>query len=163
MIKDAYLEYSQKHASAKGILILSIDPSILTDKCTTSIAKEIWDYYSTQYKEKRFVLHFTLFVHLITSKVSSFRSITAYNADFQITFDKLRILDDSIPDDLKLIAYLHEIEDTYLNFAAAHRSATQTKVPAVSSMMAELKDEGRKSSDATALSIPIKETKRGGR
>ncbi len=99
-IKDVYLEYSQKDASAKGILILSIDPLILTDKCTTNRAKEICDYYSTQYKEKRFVLRFTLFVHLTTSKVSSFRSITAYNADFQITLDKFRSLGDSIPDDL---------------------------------------------------------------
>ncbi len=163
LIKDAYLEYSQKQASAKGILILSIDLSILTDKCTTSTAKAIWDYYYTQYKEKEFVLRFTLFIHLITSKVSSFRSITDYNADFQITLDKLRSWGDSIPDDLKLAAYLHGIEDTYPDFAAAHRSVARTKVLALSSVMAELDDEGRKSSDATALSIRIKETKRGGR
>ena len=162
LIKDAYLEYSQKQASAKGILILSIDLSILTDKCTTSTAKAIWDYYYTQYKEKEFVLRFTLFIHLITSKVSLFRSITDYNADFQITLDKLRSWGDSIPDDLKLAEYLHGIEDTYPDFAAAHRSAARTKVPAVSSVMAELEDKGRKSSDATALSIRIKETKRGG-
>ncbi len=162
-IKDAYLEYSQKHASAKSILILSIDPLILTDKCTTSTAKEIWDYYSIQYKEKWFVLQFTLFVHLNTSRVSSFRSITEYNADFQITLDKLRSSGDSIPDDLKLAAYLHGIEDTYPDFAAAHRSAARTKVPAVSSVISELEDEGRKSSDATALSICTKETKRGSR
>ncbi len=161
-IKDAYLEYSQKHASEKGILILNIDPSILTDKCTTSTAKEIWDYYSTQYKEKGFVLWFTLFVYLTTSKVSSFRSITESNADFQITLDKLQSSGDSIPDDLKLLAYLHGIKDTYPDFAAAHRSGGRTKVPAISIVMAELEDEGRKSSDATALSIRIKETKRGG-
>lgn len=80
--EDEYTSYSQKHASAKGIFILSIDPSILIDKCTTSSAKEIWDYYSFKYKEKGFVLRFTLFVHLTTSKVSAFQSITAYNADF---------------------------------------------------------------------------------
>lgn len=39
--EDEYTSYSQKHASAKGIFILSIDPSILINKCTTSSAKEI--------------------------------------------------------------------------------------------------------------------------
>ena len=43
-IKDTYLKYSQKHASANGILILRIGPSILTDKSITNTAKEIWDY-----------------------------------------------------------------------------------------------------------------------
>ncbi len=81
--------------------------------------------------------------------------------DFQITLDKLRNSGDFIPDDQKLAAYLHGIEDTYPDFAAVHRSAARTKAPAVYSVMAELKDEGQKSNDATAPSIPIKETKRG--
>ncbi len=101
---------------------------MITDKCKTSTAKEIWDYYSIQYKEKRFVLWFNLFVHLITSKVSSFRSILAYKADFQITLDKLLSSGDCIADDLKLAAYLYGIEDTYPDFAAANRSAARTKV-----------------------------------
>ena len=135
---------------------------MITDKCKTSTAKEIWDYYSIQYKEKRFVLWFNLFVHLITSKVSSFRSILAYKADFQITLDKLLSSGDSIADDLKLAAYLYGIEDTYPDFAAANRLAARTKVLAISSVIAELEYEGRKSSNATALSIRIKETNREG-
>ena len=54
-----------------------------------SLAREIWKYYSAQYKEKRFVLRFTLFFYLTTSKIFIFRSITTNNADFQITFNKL--------------------------------------------------------------------------
>lgn len=101
LIKDACFKYLQKHISAKEVLILSIAPSIQTDKCTTRTAKEICDYYSNQYKEEEFVLWFTLFVYLITSKVSFFRSITKYNADFKITLDKHQSSGDSIPDDLK--------------------------------------------------------------
>ncbi len=44
-LKNEYTSYSQKLNSAKNILILNIDPSILIDKCTNSLAKEISDYY----------------------------------------------------------------------------------------------------------------------
>lgn len=73
--------------------------------CTKSKVKEIWDYYSNQYKKKDFVLRFTLFVYLITSKIATFRSITAYNADFQIIPDKLTDSRNSLPDELKLAVY----------------------------------------------------------
>ena len=79
-----------------------------------------------------------------------------------MTLDNLRSSGDSIPDDLKLAAYLHGIKEIYPDFAAAHRSAAATRIPAVSSVMAELKDEGQKSSNARALSIRIKEPKREG-
>lgn len=41
-LKDPYTSFVQQHASAKGIPILNIDPSILIDKYKTSLAKEIW-------------------------------------------------------------------------------------------------------------------------
>ena len=81
-IKKKHRKYTQSHAIAKNILMLSIDPSILTDNCVTNSTKQISDVYTVQYKEKRFVLHFTLFTHLVTTKVSSFKSITTYNANF---------------------------------------------------------------------------------
>ena len=50
----------------------------------------IWKYYLLQYKKKVFILRFILFVYLITLKVSIFQYITtSYNANFQITLDKL--------------------------------------------------------------------------
>ena len=151
----------QQHATAKGILILSIDPSILIDKCTTSLAREIWEYYSAQYKEKRFVLRFTLFVHLTISKVSIFRSITAYNADFQITLDKLANTGSTLPSDLQLAAYLHGIEDTYPDFAASQRSAARAHVPDISAVMAELEDEARTPNEPTALPARSSNASRG--
>lgn len=78
-------------------------------------------------QRKRFRVKIHLFVHPITSKVSAFRSITAYNADFQITLDKLRSSGNTLPDDLNLAAYLHVIEESYLDFAAANRSSAQKK------------------------------------
>ncbi len=150
-IKALYTSFVQQHASAKGILILSIDPSILIDKCTTCSANEIWEYYLSQYKEKGFVLRFTLFVHFTTSKVSVFRSITTYNADFQITLDKLANTGSTLPSDLQLAVYLHRIEDTYPDFAASQQSAARTKVPDISAVMAELEDGARTSNEPTAL------------
>ena len=109
--------------------MLNIDPSILTDNCITNTAKKIWDAYTTRYKEKSFVLQFTFFIHLVTTKVEAFKFITGYNADFQITMDKLSSSEETLPTDLKLAAYLHEIEGIYLNFAAANKSAAHTKTP----------------------------------
>ena len=54
-----YRAYFLKHTPAKGIPILSINPSILIDKCSASSAKEICDY-SSQSKGNGLVLRFTL-------------------------------------------------------------------------------------------------------
>lgn len=98
--------------------MLSIDPSILTNNCTIKLVKQIWNAYIAQYKEKRFILRFTLFIHLVTIKVSLFKSITAYNANFQITINKLFSSSENLPIDLQLVACFHKIEATYPNFAA---------------------------------------------
>ncbi len=164
LVKKEHSEYIQSHATARSILVLSIDLSILTDDCTTNTAKQIWHAYTAQYKEKGFVLRFNHFIHLVTTKVGAFKSITAYNADFQIKIDRLSSSGETLPTDLKLAAYLHGIEDTYPDFAAANRSAARTKVPEISTVMAELEDGGRqaRSAESTALTTRTKNSiKRG--
>lgn len=91
---------------AKSILVLNIDLSILTDNCTTNSAQQIWDACITQYKEKDFVLYFTLFTYLVTTKVATFKTIIAYNANFYITINKLSSSGENLPTDLQLAAYL---------------------------------------------------------
>ena len=118
-IKKAFQDYIQSHATAKSILVLSIDLFILTDDCATNSAKQIWDAYTTQYKKKGFVLCFTLFTYLVTTKVATFKTIIAYNADFKITIDKLSSSGKNLSADLQLAAYLHGIEVIYPDFAAA--------------------------------------------
>ena len=145
-------------------MVLSIDSSILTDDCVTNSAKQIWDTYTTQYKEKGFILRFTLSNHLVSTRVASFQSITAYNADFQITIDKLTSLGDTLPADLQLTAYLHEIKATYPDFAAAQRSSAQSKIPELSTVMVELEDEGRQARAIKSTALPTRSkdnTKRG--
>lgn len=87
------------------------------------------------------MVRFTLFNHLVSTRVASFKSITAYNADFQITIDKLTSSGDNLPADLRLAAYLHGMEAAYPDFAAAQRSSSQSKIPELSTFMAELADE----------------------
>ncbi len=62
---------------------------------------------------------------------------------------------------LNLAAYLYGIKDTHPDYAAALRSAAQTKIVIVSSVIVELEDEGKKSNKTTVLSIRIKKTKWG--
>ena len=154
-IKKEHREYTQSHATAKSILVLSIDPSILTDDCVTNSAKQIWDAYTAQYKEKGFVLCFTLFTHLVTTKVSSFKLITIYNADFQITINKLSGLDENLLADLRLAAYLHGIETTYPDFAAAQKSSAKSKIPKLLAVMAELEDKKRQARAVESITLPI--------
>ena len=80
--------------------------------------------------------------------------------------DKLSSLGETLPINLKLAAYLHGIEDTYPDFAATNRSATCIKVLEISTVMAELDNEGRqaRSAEPTALTIWTKDRiKRGHR
>ena len=49
---------------------------------------------------------------------------------------------ESLPDDLKLAAFLHRIKDTY--FALANWLTIRTKNPGVSDVIKELKDESQK-------------------
>lgn len=66
-----------------------------------------------------------------------------YNADFQITIDKLSNSGENLLTNLRLAAYLHGIETTYSNIVAVQKSSTQTKISKLSMVMAELEDEDR--------------------
>lgn len=70
-----------------------------------------------QYKEKKFVFYFTLFIYLVTTKVFLFKSITIYNTNFQIRINKLSSLDKNLSIDLLLAAYFHRIKVIYFYFA----------------------------------------------
>lgn len=67
------------------------------------------------------MLRLTLFIYLTTFKVFLFCFITTYNADFKITFDKLANIRSTLPSNLQLAAYLHRIEDIYLDFATSQQ------------------------------------------
>lgn len=97
-------------------MVLSINQSILIDNCFTNAAKQIWDAYTAQYKEKGYILHFTLFIYLIKTKVSLFKLIIAYNAKFQITINKLFSSSENLFNNLQLALNLHGIEIIYPNF-----------------------------------------------
>lgn len=85
------------------------------------------------------MLRFTLFIHLTTSKVSVFWSITAYNTDLQITLDKFANTESTLPFNFQLATYLYEIKNTYLDFAISQQSTVWTNVLDVLAVMAELK------------------------
>lgn len=106
------------------------------------------------------MLRFTLFVHLTTSKVSLFHFIITYNADFQITFDKLANTRSTLIFDFQLAAYLHKIKDTYLIVVASQKLTARVYVPDISAVMAELEDEVCTSNEPTALPIYSSNTSR---
>lgn len=108
--KNSTLSILKKNASTKGILILRINPSPFIDKYTTRIGKR---NLGLQYNENGFILRFTLFSHL------------TYNADFQITIDKLASTG-STRLHFQLAVYLSDIEDTYL--AAFQRSVLKKRL-----------------------------------
>ena len=52
LVKRKHSEYIQSHTTAKNILMLGIDPFILTNDYTPNTAKQIWNAYTAQYKDK---------------------------------------------------------------------------------------------------------------
>ena len=88
----------------------------------------------------------------MTTKAASFKSITAYNADFQIRVEKLSSSGENLPADLRLAVYLDGIGTTYPDFIAAQKLSAQTKIPKLSMVIAELEDEGKQ---ARAVETPL--------
>lgn len=119
--------------------------------------------YTTQYKEKDFILCFTLFTHLVTTKVATFKTITAYNANFKITINKLFSSGKNLLANLQLEAYLHRIKITYSKFATAQQSSAKTKIPKLSVVIAELEEKERQTRviESIALFKQSKNNKRG--
>lgn len=87
------------------------------------------------------MLRFTLFIRLTNSKVSVFQSISTYNTDFQIVLNKLANSRSILLSRLQLAVYLHDIEDTYSDFATFQRSATWANSPNILVVMAKLEDK----------------------
>lgn len=99
------------------------------------------------------MLRITLFVHLTTSKISIFRSITAYNTNFQTALNKLANTRSTLPSNFQLAIYLYSIEDTYFDFATFHWAVTQAKIPDISIVIAELTDKAHTLNKPTNLLI----------
>ena len=50
--------------------------------------------------------------------IATFKTIIVYNTNFKMTIDKLSSLGKNLSVNLRLAAYLHEIEVTYPDFVA---------------------------------------------
>lgn len=123
------------------MLMFSINTFIPTDYYIINQAKQIRDAYTLQYNEKRFVLWFTLFTYLVTTKVAWFELITVYNTNFQIRAYKLSISGENQSTNLTLAAYFHRIKTIDLNFATTQKPLAQTKILKMSKVMAKLKNK----------------------
>ena len=73
----------------------------------------------------------------------------------KITVDKLSSSGDYLLAELRLVAYLHGIETTYPDFAAAQRSSARTKIPELLTVMAELEDEGKQARADETTTLPL--------
>lgn len=123
--------------------MLSIDLFILTNDCITNLAKQIWKVYTIQYKEKRFGFCLTLFTHLVTTKAFLFKLVIIYNANFQITIDKLFNLNKNLFANFWLVAYFYQIKVTYLNFAVAQKLLAKLKISKLSTIVTKLENKKR--------------------
>lgn len=78
-----------------------------------------------------------------------------YNANFQITIDKLSSLDENLSTKLQITAYLHGIKAIYSDFTVAQKSLARTKILKLPIIMAELKDERRQAKAVELTAFPI--------
>lgn len=154
-IKKKHQKYIQSHIIAKIILVLNIDPSILINDYTINLAKQIWNTYTIQYKEKRFVLWFALFTYFVIRKMSLFKLIIVYNANFQITIDKISSSGENLFTNLLLAAYLHKIKVIYSDFIATQKFSAKTKIFELPTIIVELEDKERQAKVVELIALPI--------
>ena len=69
--------------------MLSINLFIPIDDNAKNFTKQIQNIYTIQYKEKRFIFYFTLFIYLIIMIAALFLLIIIYNINFQIIVNNL--------------------------------------------------------------------------
>ncbi len=84
-----------------------------------------------------------------------------YNTDFQIIIYKLTNSRKILPNELKLLAFLHKIDNIDPDFVKVNWSANHTKIAAVLEIIEGLIDEGQKSTYSTVLSVHTKNIKEG--
>lgn len=103
-----------------------------------------------------------LFTYLMTTKIDLFKSITAFNTNFQITVNKSSTLDKILPAKLRLIVYFHRIETKYPNFTNAQKLLALTNTLKLSKIIAKLEKERRQTSivEITELFLELKIKKR---
>ena len=151
-------DWHKKNAEAIALFVCNIDPDLLDEIHVDDTAKAIWDHLRNQFGERGFTLRHTLFIHLMTSKLSDFNNLQDFQIDFKSTLSKLHESGEPLPKDLQIAAFLHGVEETYSQWAFAKRSTIRGKgtddpLPTVDDLTAELMDESRANvrAEATAL------------
>lgn len=150
----------KKNAEAIALFVCNIDPDLLDEIHVDNTAKAIWDHLRNQFGERGFTSRHTLFIHLMTSKLSDFNTLQDFQIDFKSTLSKLHESGEPLPKDLQIAAFLHGVEETYSQWAFAKQSTIRGKgaddsLPTVDDLTAELMDESRANvrAEATALTV----------
>ena len=63
-------DWYKKNAEAIALFVYNIDPDLLDEIHLDNTTKAIWDHLRNQFGERGFTLQHTLFIHLMTSKLS---------------------------------------------------------------------------------------------
>ena len=141
-------DWHKKNAEAIALFVCNIDPDLLDEIHVDDTAKAIWDHLRNQFGERGFTLQHTLFIHLMTSKLSAFNTLQDFQIDFKSTLSKLHESGEPLPKDLQIAAFLHGVEETYSQWAFAKRftirgKGTDDPLPTVDDLTAELMDKSR--------------------
>ncbi|MCJ1344015.1 hypothetical protein MMC31_002215 [Peltigera leucophlebia] len=103
-------DWHKKNAEAMALFVCNIDPDLLDEIHVDDTTKAIWDHLRNQFGERGFTLRHTLFIHLMTSKLSDFNALQDFQIDFKSTLSKLHENGEPLPKDLQIAAFLHGVE-----------------------------------------------------
>lgn len=96
-----------------------------------------------------------MFTHLIIRKVSLFQLIIVYNANFQITIDKISSSGKNLFTDLLLAVYLYKIKAIYSDFTATQKFSAKTTIFELSTIIIELKDKKKQAKVIEFIALSI--------
>lgn len=119
--------WQKKNAKAIAMFVYNIDRKLLDEIHFNNIAKTIWDHLWNQFGKWSFTLRHTLFIHLMSSKLSNFNNFQNFQIDFKSTLNKLHKSSKPLPKDLQIVGFLHEVEKTYSQWLFAKQSTIRGK------------------------------------
>lgn len=108
-------DWHKKNVKAIALFVCNIDSDLLDEIHVDDIAKAIWNYFQNQFGKKGFTLQYTLFIHLMTFKLSAFNILQDFQIDFKLTLSKLYKSSKSFSKDLQIVAFLYRVKKLIIN------------------------------------------------
>lgn len=101
----------KKNTEAIALFICNIDQDFLDKTHIYNTVKAIQDHLQNQFGKRGFTLQYILFIHLMTSRLSTFNSLQDFQINFKSTLSKIYKSGKLLLKDLQITTFLYRVEE----------------------------------------------------